>query len=147
MYEPTASAGCPWRRGAGRALTLEPFQGTVFGKMLECGDSCHSNRNDCFSIIRNLTLALVVLALIGWNMIARVNNSNALVQHQVPDYLRGRVMGILYDDLLKRATDRGVDYRVDCDMGIEPAALQAFAIILLVFAVWSICATGKFGGN
>ncbi len=38
-------------RGAGAlagALTLATLSGNGFGKILECGDSCHSNRNDCF---------------------------------------------------------------------------------------------------
>jgi MFS family permease len=47
-----------------------------------------------FAGTRWLPLALFVLVLAGWGFMIQANTSNALVQTQVPDHLRGRVMGI-----------------------------------------------------
>lgn len=41
-----------------------------------------------------LPLSLVTLVVIGWSFMMVMNNSNALVQSQMPDHLRGRVMSI-----------------------------------------------------
>jgi MFS family permease len=47
-----------------------------------------------FAGTRWLPMALFVLVLAGWGFMIQANTSNALVQSQVPDHLRGRVMGI-----------------------------------------------------
>jgi MFS family permease len=47
-----------------------------------------------FAGTRWLPLALFILVLAGWGFMIQANTSNALVQTQVPDHLRGRVMGI-----------------------------------------------------
>jgi MFS family permease len=47
-----------------------------------------------FSITRYLPLSLLVLLCVGWALMVLINMSNALVQTQVADHLRGRVMGI-----------------------------------------------------
>ena len=47
-----------------------------------------------FSLTRDLTLSLILMALSGFTMVTMMNNSNAMVQSHVPDDLRGRVMGL-----------------------------------------------------
>ena len=47
-----------------------------------------------FSWIRWIPLSLGVMVVIGWGLMMITNNSNALIQSEVPDSLRGRVMGI-----------------------------------------------------
>jgi len=47
-----------------------------------------------FAAMRWLPLSLLALVGIGWGFMVYVNNSNSLVQTQVPDDLRGRVMSI-----------------------------------------------------
>jgi MFS family permease len=47
-----------------------------------------------FAGTRWLPLAMFILVLAGWGFMIQANTSNALVQSQVPDHLRGRVMGI-----------------------------------------------------
>jgi MFS family permease len=47
-----------------------------------------------FAWIRWLPLSLLTLVGIGWSFMMIMNNSNAMVQSQVPDHLRGRVMSI-----------------------------------------------------
>ena len=44
--------------------------------------------------VRWLPLSLAILVGVGWAFMVVVNSSNSLVQTQVPDALRGRVMGI-----------------------------------------------------
>ncbi len=47
-----------------------------------------------FSFIRTIPVSLLLLMGIGWGLMAMVNTANAMVQEEVPDALRGRVMGI-----------------------------------------------------
>jgi MFS family permease len=47
-----------------------------------------------FSFTRWLPFSLVFMVVIGWGFMTQANTSNALVQTQVPDHLRGRVMSI-----------------------------------------------------
>lgn len=47
-----------------------------------------------FSFIRTIPISLLLLTGIGWGLMAMVNTANAMVQEEVPDALRGRVMGI-----------------------------------------------------
>jgi predicted MFS family arabinose efflux permease len=47
-----------------------------------------------FAWIRWLPLALVALIGVGWSFMMIMNNSNAMMQSQVPDHLRGRVMSV-----------------------------------------------------
>lgn len=44
--------------------------------------------------VRWLPLSLVTLVVIGWSFMMLMNNSNAMVQSQMPDHLRGRVMSV-----------------------------------------------------
>jgi MFS family permease len=46
-----------------------------------------------FSFIRTIPYSLLLLLGIGWGLMTMVNTSNAMVQEEVPDELRGRVMG------------------------------------------------------
>lgn len=47
-----------------------------------------------FSVIRWVPLSLLMMVGVGWGFMVYVNLTNNLVQHHVPDTLRGRVMGI-----------------------------------------------------
>jgi MFS family permease len=47
-----------------------------------------------FAFIRWLPLSLVVLVGVGWSFMMIMNNSNAMMQSNVPDHLRGRVMSV-----------------------------------------------------
>lgn len=46
-----------------------------------------------FSFTRTIPFSLLLLLGIGWGLMTMVNTSNAMVQEEVPDELRGRVMG------------------------------------------------------
>lgn len=47
-----------------------------------------------FAGVRSIPFALLLMAGNGWAFVSMNNSSNAMVQTQVPDELRGRVMGI-----------------------------------------------------
>jgi MFS family permease len=47
-----------------------------------------------FALIRWLPLALAALVGVGWSFMMIMNNSNALMQSNIPDNLRGRVMSV-----------------------------------------------------
>ncbi len=93
-----------------------------------------------FAGTRWLPLALFVLVIAGWGFMIQANTSNALVQSQVPDHLRGRVMGIytlvFFGGMPLGALLAGglADY-----LG-EPQALTLGAIALLVCSavVWLV---------
>jgi MFS family permease len=47
-----------------------------------------------FAWVRWVPLSLAVMVVLGWSLMMITNNSNALIQSEVPDVLRGRVMGV-----------------------------------------------------
>ena len=47
-----------------------------------------------FALIRWLPLSLVGMIVVGWSLMMVTNNCNTLIQSDVPDVLRGRVMGV-----------------------------------------------------
>ncbi len=66
----------------------------VKGRLLTLGSFAMGLLLFAFSAARLLPLSLLALAGVGWGFMLIVNTINALVQSQVPDALRGRVMGI-----------------------------------------------------
>ncbi len=85
-------------RGAGAlvaALMIASLISTMRkGKMLTLGSLLFPVLLIAFSFIRSVPLSLITLVFIGWSYIIYVNLTNNLVQHIVPDELRGRVMSI-----------------------------------------------------
>jgi len=47
-----------------------------------------------FAASRSVPVSLLLMAVTGFTLVTVMNNSNAMVQHTVPDELRGRVMGL-----------------------------------------------------
>ena len=77
------------------ALVLVVFSHyRIKGKLLTIGTVTFPVFLLIFAYIRQLPLALVVLALVGATSILVINLANALVQSLVPDALRGRAMGV-----------------------------------------------------
>jgi MFS family permease len=66
----------------------------IKGKLLTLGSFAMAIALLAFSAARLLPFSLVAIALVGWGFMLIINTINALVQSQVPDALRGRVMGI-----------------------------------------------------
>jgi MFS family permease len=86
--------------------------------------------------VRWLPLSLAILVGVGWAFMVVVNSSNSLVQTQVPDALRGRVMGIFtftffglmpIGSLLAGAAAARIG---------EPLTVVIGGAILLALAVW-----------
>ena len=64
------------------------------GRLLTLGMFVYPVLLILFSFVRSLPLSLLLLVGIGWGAMTLMNLCNTLVQHLVPDALRGRVMGI-----------------------------------------------------
>ncbi len=64
------------------------------GKLLSVGSFVFPATLIIFAAIRWIPLSLFVMILVGWGFMTYSNLTNNLVQHHVPDELRGRVMGI-----------------------------------------------------
>jgi predicted MFS family arabinose efflux permease len=47
-----------------------------------------------FAWVRWIPLSLGILVVIGWSMMLITNNNNSMIQTEIPDALRGRVMGV-----------------------------------------------------
>ncbi|MBM4285754.1 MAG: MFS transporter [Deltaproteobacteria bacterium] len=46
------------------------------------------------SLVRNFYLALPAIALVGWGMVTQLSTGNSLLQLNVPDRMRGRIMSL-----------------------------------------------------
>jgi len=86
--------------------------------------------------VRWLPVSMAILVGIGWGFMVVINSSNSLVQIQVPDALRGRVMGIFtltffglmpIGSLVAGATAARIG---------EPLTVVIGGVILLSFALW-----------
>jgi len=77
------------------ALMIASFGAYHFrGKLLTVGSFVFPSLLLLYTFSRWLPLSLVLLVGVGWGFMILVNLSNSLVQTQVPDELRGRVMSI-----------------------------------------------------
>ena len=85
-------------RGVGAlsgALMIAAFGGFIMrGKLLTLGSFIMPLTLLAFSAVRWLPLSLLTLVGVCWGFMVFANSSNALMQSQVPDELRGRVMSI-----------------------------------------------------
>lgn len=88
-----------------------------------------------FSLVHWLPLSLVLLVLLGWGFMLVANTSNALVQTQVPDELRGRVMGIYTLTFFGAMPLGSLMIGEIADRFSEPLALILSAVILFIAAI------------
>ncbi len=88
-----------------------------------------------FAFIRWLPFSMLSLLLTGWGFMILANTSNALVQTQLPDQLRGRVMGIYVMIFLGFYPLGSLLAGVLAGVIGEPLTIILSAVVLLVFAV------------
>jgi MFS family permease len=90
-----------------------------------------------FAWIRWLPLSLVTLLGVGWGFMMVTNNSQAIIQSLVPDFLRGRVMSVYtliffgsmpFGSLLAGAMAEWIS---------EPVTVMLGASLLLVMAIFA----------
>lgn len=88
-----------------------------------------------FALVRWVPLSLAMMVVVGWSLMMISNNSNAMIQSDVPDALRGRVTGV-FVLIFNGAIPIGallagvVAQRVGA-----PLTTMVSAVILLVFAL------------
>ena len=91
-----------------------------------------------FTVVRWIPLAMLSLVGMGWGFMLLVNTTNSLVQTQVPDDLRGRVMSV-YILVFFGCMPIGSFIAGQCAAYLgEPLTLMVSAFLLLLFAglVW-----------
>ena len=90
-----------------------------------------------FAWVGWIPLSLGFLVIIGWSMMLVTNNNNSLIQTDIPDVLRGRVMGV-YAMVMNGSYTIGELATGTFAQGFgAPATAIACAIIMFVFAVIS----------
>lgn len=89
-----------------------------------------------FALSTWLPVSMFILAVMGFSLIAVLNNSNAMVQSLVPDALRGRVMAI-YSLMLMGGTPIGsLLVGLMAERTSEQFTAFICAAVLLVFSGW-----------
>jgi predicted MFS family arabinose efflux permease len=88
-----------------------------------------------FAFIHVVSLSLAVMVCVGWAVMAMINTTNALVQYQVPDQLRGRVMGV-YSLVFMGGSSVGALFAglVAQRVG-EPITVMVFSCIMMVMFI------------
>jgi predicted MFS family arabinose efflux permease len=91
-----------------------------------------------FAVARWLPFSLVAIAIFGWSFMVQANTSNALIQAEVPDELRGRVMSLYTLTFMGGMPLGSLFAGAAADWFGEPITIQVSAIILLLFAaaIW-----------
>jgi len=79
---------------------------------------------------------MIFLGLVGFALIAVLNNSNAMIQGRVPDALRGRVMAVYSLMLLGGGPVGALLVGLMADHTSEQFTALVCAGILLAFSVW-----------
>jgi len=92
-----------------------------------------------FAVLPSLPASLLTLAGVGWGFLVFANASNALVQIQVPDELRGRLMSIYTLSFFGLMPVGALLAGSVADWIGEPLTVALGALILLVFSlvVWA----------
>jgi MFS family permease len=88
-----------------------------------------------FAYMRLLPLSLLMLVGVGFGLMVSANTTNAMVQLEIPDHLRGRVMGI-YTLVFQGGMPLGALLAGSLASGIgEPTTVILSAILLLIVAI------------
>jgi len=105
------------------------------GRLLTIGSFLFPASLIVFSFIRSLPWALFILLGTGWAFMTFINLANNLVQHIVPDHLRGRVMSIyalIFLGMMPIGSMLGGSL---AEVFGTPLAVIASASVALVFAI------------
>jgi len=89
-----------------------------------------------FALSTTLPISMIFLGLVGFALIAVLNNSNAMIQGRVPDALRGRVMAVYSLMLLGGGPVGALLVGLMADHTSEQFTALVCAGILLAFSVW-----------
>jgi MFS family permease len=90
-----------------------------------------------FAWVHWIPLSLGILVVIGWSMMLMTNNNNSLIQTEVPDVLRGRVMGV-YAMVMNGAYTIGeLTTGAFAQRFGAPATAIACAVIMFIFGLIS----------
>ncbi|MCJ7513622.1 MAG: MFS transporter [Anaerolineales bacterium] len=106
------------------------------GKLLTIGGFAMGALLLAFSAARSLPISLVTLAGVGWGFMMIVNTVNALVQAEVPDALRGRVMGVYTLVFFGVIPVGSLLIGIAATYLGEPIAVALSAALVLVFAAF-----------
>lgn len=90
-----------------------------------------------FSFVRWIPLSLGVLVILGWAFMVLMNTSNALVQTNISDHLRGRVMGLLTLAFFGFMPIGSLLAGAMANLLTEPVTVAISALVLLAFAVFA----------
>ncbi len=93
-----------------------------------------------FSFVRWLPLSLLVLIVVGWGFMVMFNVANILVQTQVADELRGRVMGVYSMNFGGIGPVGALFAGALADQIGAPATVLAGAVVTLAFALFILFA-------
>jgi MFS family permease len=89
-----------------------------------------------FAFVRWIPLSLATLVILGWSFMVLLNTNNALVQLNITDNLRGRVMGLLSLAFFGFMPLGSLLAGSLADVVTEPVTVVFSALVLLGFAVF-----------
>ena len=108
----------------------------VRGKLWTIGNLSMPLVMSVFALARWIPVSMALIIITGWSFMVQVNTSNALVQTQVEDHLRGRVMSIYTLIFFGGMPIGGLIAGKLADRVGEPVTLLINAAILMTFAIF-----------
>ena len=108
----------------------------VRGKLWTIGNLSMPLVMSVFALARWIPVSMALIIITGWSFMIQVNTSNALVQTQVEDHLRGRVMSIYTLIFFGGMPIGGLIAGKLADRVGEPVTLLINAAILMTFAIF-----------
>jgi MFS family permease len=110
----------------------------IKGRLLTLGSFVFPILLLLFASVRSIPLSLLVSVGVGWGFMILLNLANALVQSQVEDNMRGRVMGIYTLAFFGMMPIGSLLAGALADWTSEPesVAICALATLLMAFVLW-----------
>lgn len=108
----------------------------VRGKLWTIGNLSMPLVMSIFALARWIPISMALIIITGWSFMIQVNTSNALVQTQVEDHLRGRVMSIYTLIFFGGMPIGGLIAGKLADRVGEPVTLLFNAAVLMTFAIF-----------
>ncbi len=113
------------------------------GQLLTIGSFIFPAMVILWAFVTNIPLSLLVIAISGWGFMLMVNVANTLIQVNVPDELRGRVMGIYTFAFFGMMPIGSLLVGVLAQWTDEPVAVLIGGAAILIFSLYVFLFTPK----
>jgi MFS family permease len=120
----------------GSLFAANPYVGKHKGSMLVTSSLVFPVLLLVLAFMKGYAGTLLVLVLVGFSYVVQNASANSLLQENVPDHLRGRVMSLYVSMLLGMMRIGALLLGTTAELTSTPTALAAFAVAGIAASLW-----------